>query len=105
VDCQKVHADKETWWWNEEVAEAVREKKIKCGNWIRENSTDSWKEYKKSRQNAKRVISSAEEKKQKECASDDGRLYSRCVISSMLHGSVTWSVRKENEVALQQALR
>jgi len=29
-----------------------------------------WKEYKKSRQNAKRVIASAKEKKQKECASD-----------------------------------
>ena len=28
------------------------------------------KEYKKSRQNAKRVISSAKEKKQKECAND-----------------------------------
>jgi len=27
VDCQEVHADKETWW-NEEIAEAVREKKI-----------------------------------------------------------------------------
>ena len=24
---------KETWWWNEEVAEAVREKKIKNGKW------------------------------------------------------------------------
>jgi len=23
----------ETWWWNEEVAEAVREKKTKYGNW------------------------------------------------------------------------
>jgi len=32
-----------------------------------------------------------------------GRLYSSCVQSSMLHGSVTWPVRKENEVALQQA--
>jgi len=30
-----------------------------------------------------------------------GRLYSRCVQSSMLHGSETWPVRKENEVALQ----
>jgi len=61
---------KETWWWNEEVAEAVRENKIKYGNWNRENSTEAWKEYKKSRQNAKRVISSAKENKQKECASD-----------------------------------
>ena len=31
-----------------------------------------------------------------------GRLYSSCMRSSMLHGSETWSVRKENEVALQR---
>ena len=33
-----------------------------------------------------------------------GRLYSSCVRSSMLHGSETWPVRKENEVALQRAV-
>jgi len=32
-----------------------------------------------------------------------GRLYSSCVQSSMLHGSETLPVRKENEVALQRA--
>ena len=32
-----------------------------------------------------------------------GRRYSSCVRSSMLHGSETWLVRRENEVALQQA--
>ena len=32
-----------------------------------------------------------------------GRLYSSCVNSSMLHGSETWPVRKENVVALQRA--
>ena len=32
-----------------------------------------------------------------------GRLYSSCVRSSMLRGSETWSVRKENEVAFQRA--
>jgi len=32
-----------------------------------------------------------------------GSLYSSCVQSSMLHRSETWPVRKENEVALQQA--
>jgi len=35
-----------------------------------EKSTEAWKEYKMSRQNAKRVISLAKKKKQKECASD-----------------------------------
>ena len=29
---------KETWWWNEEVAEAVRNKKIKYGKWKKENT-------------------------------------------------------------------
>jgi len=32
-----------------------------------------------------------------------GRLYSSCVRSIMMHGSETWPVRKENEVALQRA--
>jgi len=32
-----------------------------------------------------------------------GRLYGSCVRSSMLHGSETWPVKKENEVALQRA--
>jgi len=32
-----------------------------------------------------------------------GRLYSSCVRSSMLHGSETWPVRKEDVVALQRA--
>jgi len=32
-----------------------------------------------------------------------GRFYSSCVRSSMLHGSKTWPVRKENVVALQRA--
>jgi len=61
---------KETWWWNEEVAEAVTEKKIKYGKWKKENTKEARIEYKKSRKNAKRVISSAKEKKQKECAND-----------------------------------
>jgi len=32
-----------------------------------------------------------------------GRLYSSCVSTSVLHGSETWPVRKENVVALQRA--
>ena len=30
--------DKETWWWNKEVAEAVREKKTKYGKWKKEHT-------------------------------------------------------------------
>ena len=61
---------KETRWWNKDVPEAVREKKIKYGKWNKENTKEARMEYKKSRKNAKRVISSAKEKKQKECAND-----------------------------------
>ena len=61
---------KETWWWNEDIAGAVREKKIMYGKWKKENTKEARMEYKKSRQKAKRVISSAKEKKQKECAND-----------------------------------
>ena len=50
---------KETWWWNEDAGEAVREKKIMYGKWKKENTKEARMEYKKSRQNAKRVISSA----------------------------------------------
>jgi len=39
------------------VAEAVREKKKKYGNWKKEQST--WKEHKKSKPNIKKVISLA----------------------------------------------
>jgi len=40
---------KETWWWNEEVADVVREKKIKYGKWKKENTKEARVEYKKSR--------------------------------------------------------
>jgi len=33
-----------------------------------------------------------------------GRVYSSCVRTSVLHGSETWPVRKENVVALQRCL-
>jgi len=39
--------------------------------------TEAWKEYKKSKENAKRVISLAKGKKQKECASDLNHPYQR----------------------------
>ena len=46
---------KSTWWWNEEVAEAVRDKKIKYGKWKKENTEEARMEYKMSRQNANTI--------------------------------------------------
>ena len=50
------------WWWNEEVAEAVREKRESMEIGKKEKLTETWKEYRKSRENAKRVISLAKGK-------------------------------------------
>ena len=44
-ECLGLHPDKETWWWNEEVAEAVRYKKIKYGKWNKENTKEARMEY------------------------------------------------------------
>ena len=48
----------------------IRERKIKCRKLERENTKEAHKEYKKNRQNAKRIISSAKEKKLKECTNE-----------------------------------
>ena len=55
-----------------------RLQKIKYGKWKKENTKEARMEYEKSRKNAKRVISSAKEKKQKECA--NGINNSKCQI-------------------------
>ena len=50
--------------------EVIDEDREWFGKWKKENTKEARMEDKKSRQNAKRVISSANEKKQKECAND-----------------------------------
>jgi len=67
VECQKAHAD------TRKHGGGMRRllkwlKRRQSGKWKKENTKEARKKYKKSRQNAKRVISSAVEKKQKECA-------------------------------------
>jgi len=37
---------KEMWWWNEDIAVAVREKKIMYGKWKKENTKEATMEYK-----------------------------------------------------------
>ena len=39
---------KETWWWNEDVAEAVREKKIMYGKWKKENTKEAMIELRRA---------------------------------------------------------
>ena len=39
-------------------------------SWRKENSTEAWEKYKKSKQNTKKAISLAKGKKQRECARD-----------------------------------
>jgi len=47
VDCQKVHVGiRKHGGGMTKVAEAVREKKKKYGNWKKEKLTETWKEYK-----------------------------------------------------------
>ena len=50
MECQKVLADirKHGGMRTEEVALALREKKIKYRKWKRDNSKEAWREYKKS---------------------------------------------------------
>jgi len=57
---------KETRWWNEEVAEAVREKKITYRKWKSKNSKEAWMGKKKSRQSVKRDNSPAKEKNRRD---------------------------------------
>jgi len=53
---------KETWWWNEEVAEGVRKKKIKYRKWKTENAKEARMEYKKIRKK-QRVLSLQQRKR------------------------------------------
>ena len=54
---------KETWWWNEEVAEAVRNKKIKYGKWKKENTEEAKMEYKKRVDKMQRELSLQQRKR------------------------------------------
>ena len=54
--------DKETWWWNEEVQEKVRNKK-NCFKAIHlDNSSDNWEKYRLAKREAKKAVSDARAK-------------------------------------------
>ncbi|KAF7710092.1 hypothetical protein HF521_008964 [Silurus meridionalis] len=58
--------DKETWWWNEEVQESIRGKRLAKQKWDQQSDEKSWQEYKEMRQQVKRDAAKAKEKANKE---------------------------------------
>ncbi|KAI5089887.1 hypothetical protein C0J45_20022 [Silurus meridionalis] len=54
--------DKETWWWNEEVQESIRGKRLAKQKWDRQSDEKSRQEYKEMRQQVKRDVAKAKEK-------------------------------------------
>ncbi|KAI5085399.1 hypothetical protein C0J45_22987 [Silurus meridionalis] len=55
-------ADKETWWWNEEVQESIRRKRLAKQKWDLQRDEKSRQEYKEMRQQVKREVAKAKEK-------------------------------------------
>ena len=41
--------DKETWWWNEDVQESIKRKRLTRRNWYRQRDLESRREYKEAR--------------------------------------------------------
>ena len=49
---------KDTWWWNEEVQKAIKEKECHK-TWYQDRSTSNMEKYKEAKKNAKRAVSGA----------------------------------------------
>ena len=62
VSSGKGKEDKETWWWNEEVQESIKKKRLAKRNWDRQRDEKSRQEYKKIRQQVKKDVAKAKEK-------------------------------------------
>ena len=48
--------DKDTWWWDEEVQESIRNKRLAKKRWGIERDEDSKQEYKKMRREAQKEV-------------------------------------------------
>ena len=79
----KQKGDKETWWWNEEVQESIKEKKgaKKAWNKIRDKNTK--KVYKEKKNKAKKAVAMAKRR-----AYDD--LYARLATKQGEKNSTDW---------------
>jgi len=54
--------DRETWWWNKEVQQAVKEKKEEKRQWDVSRDDESKERYKKAKRKAKRTVAKAKNK-------------------------------------------
>ena len=54
--------DRDTWWWNEEVQECIRGKRLAKKNWDNQRNEENNQEYKDMCHKVKRVIAKAKRK-------------------------------------------
>ena len=54
--------DKETWWWDEEVQESIRNKRLAKNRWDIQRDEESKQEYKDMRREAKKEVAKANSK-------------------------------------------
>ena len=54
--------DRDTWWWNEEVQECIREKRLAKKNWDNQRNEENRQEYKDMCRKVKRVVFKAKRK-------------------------------------------
>ena len=59
--------DRDTWWWNEEVQESIRGKRLAKKNWDNRRNEENRQEYKDMCRKVKRVVAKAKEKRLTSC--------------------------------------
>ncbi|KAK3530917.1 hypothetical protein QTP70_006176 [Hemibagrus guttatus] len=62
VSSRRSKEDKETWWWNEEVQDSIRRKRLAKNKWDMDRTDENRQEYKESQRRVKRKVSKAKQK-------------------------------------------
>ena len=62
VSSKQRKEDKETWWWDEEVLESIRNKRLANNRWDIQRDEESKQEYKEMRREAKKEVAKANSK-------------------------------------------
>jgi len=59
------HERRSTWWWNEQVNEVIKEKRLLYKKWQKDKGSESKKQYLMKKREAKRAVAAAKEKENK----------------------------------------